>query len=70
MFDACFKPAYWEVVLTRCTPGLIKRKDVMLVETTSVWQGLRRTLRLIDDRVDVSKPDDMAYVSAGVYAYC
>lgn len=45
--------------------GLLRRKDVMLVETASPWQSLRRTMRLIDERVNVVRPDDIAYVSAG-----
>jgi hypothetical protein len=38
---------------------------MMLVETTSVWQNLKRVLRLIDDRINVARPDDISYVSAG-----
>jgi hypothetical protein len=45
--------------------GLIRRKDLMLVETTSVWQNLKRVLRLIDDRINVARPDDISYVSSG-----
>ena len=44
--------------------GLLRRKDLMLVETASVWQGLRQKLRLIDER-NLSKADDISYVSAG-----
>lgn len=46
--------------------GLLKRKDLVLVETTSVWQSLRQRLRLIDERaLNMSKPDDISYVAAG-----
>jgi len=45
--------------------GLLKRKDLMLVDTAPPWQGLRKQLRLIDDRIDMSRPDDASYVSAG-----
>lgn len=47
--------------------GLFKRRDLVLVETQqqAAWQGLKRSLRLINERVNVTKPDDMAYVAAG-----
>ena len=47
--------------------GLLKRKDVMLVDTASAWTGLRKQLRLIDERSDNARvaPDDISYVSAG-----
>ena len=47
--------------------GLLKRKDVMLVDTASTWAALRKQLRLIDERAGVSaaRPDDISYVSAG-----
>ncbi len=44
--------------------GLLRRKDMILVETTPLWQGLRSKLRLIDDR-NLSRADDISYVSAG-----
>lgn len=47
--------------------GLLRRKDVMLVDTASTWAALRKQLRLIDERAGVSaaRPDDISYVSAG-----
>lgn len=45
--------------------GLLRRKDVMLVDTAPAWASLRKQLRLIDERADVSKADDISYVSAG-----
>ena len=51
---------YWIII------GLIKKKDMMLVETTSVWQNLKKAMRLIDDRINMSRPDDISYVSAGL----
>jgi hypothetical protein len=47
--------------------GLIKRKETLLVDTTvPIWQILRKQLKLIDERTNVSAiPDDISYVSAG-----
>jgi hypothetical protein len=46
--------------------GLLKRKDVMLVDTAPAWAGLRKQLRLIDESANAgSGPDDISYVSAG-----
>lgn len=46
--------------------GLLKRKDVMLVDTAPAWAGLRKQLRLIDESANAgSSPDDISYVSAG-----
>ena len=46
--------------------GLLKRKDVMLVDTAPAWAGLRKQLRLIDERANSgSSPGDISYVSAG-----
>jgi len=46
--------------------GLLRRKDTVLVDTSvPVWQTLRKNLRLIDERVNVTSPDDISYVSAG-----
>ena len=48
------------------TVGLIKKKETLLVvEASSTWQTLRKQLKLIDDRINVSKPDDISYVAAG-----
>ena len=40
--------------------GFLKRKDLMLVETASPWQGLRKQFKLIEDKID-----GISYVSAG-----
>lgn len=46
--------------------GLLKKKDIILVDTTqSVWQGVRKQLKLIDDDVDVINPTSISYVSSG-----
>jgi len=47
--------------------GLLRRRDLVLVETQqqAAWQGLRKQLRLINERVNMLRPDDFAYVSAG-----
>jgi hypothetical protein len=46
--------------------GLIRRKEALLVvETTTPWQLLRKTLRLIDDKVSMARPEDINYVAAG-----
>jgi hypothetical protein len=48
--------------------GLLKRKDLILVDTAQpVWQSLRKQLKLIDDREDsaMGVEKDMSYVSAG-----
>ncbi len=48
--------------------GLLKRKDLILVDTTQpVWQGLRKQLKLIDDSEDDGSGEarNMSYVSAG-----
>jgi vacuolar protein sorting-associated protein 33A len=46
--------------------GLLKKKDIILVDTTqSVWQGVRKQLKLIDDDVDVIEPTSISYVSSG-----
>eukprot|EP01038_Epipyxis_sp_PR26KG_P009327 gene9327-12565_t len=46
--------------------GILKRKDVILVDTASIWQTLRKQLRLIDDRSsNSSRAEDISYVSAG-----
>lgn len=45
--------------------GLLKRKDVVLVETASVWQGIKQKLRLIDDRGGAQVDDNISYVAAG-----
>lgn len=45
--------------------GLLKRKDLTLVEGSSLWQGLRIKLKLIDERVNTLKPTDISYVAAG-----
>jgi len=45
--------------------GLLKRKDVLLVDTAPAWAGLRKQLKLIDERVNASSVEDISYVSAG-----
>lgn len=46
--------------------GLIKKKDnLMVVEATPSWQILRRQLRLIDEKVNMSRPEDISFVAAG-----
>lgn len=47
--------------------GLLKKKDMVLVETSSSlpWNVLRKNLRLINESVSMINPTDMAYVSAG-----
>lgn len=48
--------------------GLLKRKDLVLVETAQpVWQNLRKQLKLIDEREEsmLGLEHDMSYVSAG-----
>lgn len=46
--------------------GLLKRKETLLVvETTTPWQTLRKLLRLIDEHVNMANPDDITYVAAG-----
>ena len=44
--------------LEKC--GILKRKDLLLVEGLSPWHGLKKPFRLIDDRVN-----DISYVAAG-----
>jgi hypothetical protein len=59
-----FHHVYTLVNLERC--GLLKRKDMLLVvETTSPWQTLRKLLRLIDEHVNMIAPDDITYIAAG-----
>lgn len=43
--------------------GLLKKKDIVLVDGPSLWQGLRKQLRLIDD--EGSKVEDFSSVAAG-----
>ena len=48
--------------------GLLKRKDVVLMDTTQpVWQSIRKQLKLIDDSEDDGKGEErnMSYVTAG-----
>lgn len=48
--------------------GLLKRKDLVLVDTVpSVWQNLRKQLKLIDEREEsmLGLEEHMSYVSAG-----
>lgn len=46
--------------------GLIRKKEALLVvESTTPWQLLRKTLRLIDDKVSMARPEDINYVAAG-----
>jgi len=48
--------------------GLIKRKDALLsvVDTsTSVWHSMRKPLKLINDSINMLRPDDISYVTAG-----
>ena len=48
--------------------GLLKRKELVLVETIQpVWQNLRKQLKLIDEREEsmLGLEQDMSYVSAG-----
>ncbi|CAN0468162.1 unnamed protein product [Ectocarpus sp. 8 AP-2014] len=49
--------------------GLLKKREkvwgVGAVDTGSPWPSLRRSLRLVNDAVDVRSPDDIAYVSSG-----
>jgi len=47
--------------------GVLRRKDAILsvVESSSVWQTIRKPLRLINESINMSRPDDIAYVTAG-----
>lgn len=45
--------------------GLVRRKDSVLVEATPSFHTVRKQLKLIDDRINVSHPDDISYVCAG-----
>lgn len=48
--------------------GLVRRKDALLsvVDTSiSVWHQVRKPLRLINDSINMSRPDDISYVTAG-----
>eukprot|EP01039_Chlorochromonas_danica_P000911 gene911-993_t len=46
--------------------GLIKKKEsLMVVDNTSSWQILRKQLRLIDDKVNMVRPQDISFVAAG-----
>ena len=63
--------------------GLLKRKETLLLDTSSVsspiWTALRRNLRLvhfffpvtisgrlINEGVNIARPDDISYVTAGL----
>lgn len=60
--------------------GLVRRKEtLMVVDSTSAWQFLRKQLRLIDEKVNMSRPEDISFVAAGknsstigafILAYC
>ena len=53
----------YEQLLTICNlerSGILKRKDLLLVESMSTWHSLRKPFRLIDERVS-----DISYVAAG-----
>lgn len=45
--------------------GFLKRKDLAIVEGPSVWQGLRKQLKLINENSTAAKADDVSYVAAG-----
>ena len=48
--------------------GLLKRKDSILsvVDTsTSVFQAIKKPLKLINESVNMARPDDISYVTAG-----
>jgi vacuolar protein sorting-associated protein 33A len=42
--------------------GILKKKDLVLVDGPSVWQGIRKQLKLIDDESSV---EGFSYVAAG-----
>lgn len=42
--------------------GILKKKDLVLVDGPSVWQGIRKQLKLIDDETTV---EGFSYVAAG-----
>ena len=53
----------YEQLMTICNlerSGILKRKDLLLVESMSTWHSLRKPFRLIDERVG-----DISYVAAG-----
>ena len=48
--------------------NLLKRKDVLLsvVDTsTNIWNAIRKPLRLINDSINMARPDDIAYITSG-----
>lgn len=53
--------------------GLLKKREKGWVGTPdsgSPWPALRRSLRLVNDAVDVRAPEDIAYVSSGYACAC
>jgi hypothetical protein len=45
--------------------GLLQKGGIGWVDSGSSWAALRKALRLINDSIDASDPDDIAYVSSG-----
>ena len=52
--------------------GLLKKKDTILsvVDTSSVWHTVKKPMQLINENINLAKPDDISYVTSGYATLC